>query len=133
MPSRKAKFKALLTHLAILTETANILDPEKGGLSVAARIQIATLRAHLSGQALTVKALALEVGVSVTTLRGYLIALVDADLIMRSASEHDARSVLVRPTQRLLNRADLIFELGGWRSGPIAQSLIASPSRTSNR
>lgn len=130
MPSRKAKSKALIADLGILIESAKTLDPTNGGgLSVAARIQVAILRAHLSGQTLTVKSLALEVAVSVTTLRTHLVEMADAELIRRVASERDARSAIFHPTKRLLDRADLIFELGRSRSGRIGEVSIASLSR----
>ena len=55
MPARKAKNKALLTELGILIASAALLDPEQGGLTVAARVQISILQAHLKSEPLTVK------------------------------------------------------------------------------
>jgi len=129
MPARKAKNKALLTELGILIASAALLDPEQGGLSIAARVQISILQAHLKSEPLTVKSLALEVNVSVTTLRSYLTVLTDAGLICRSASDRDARRALLHPTQRLLDTAEGLLEIGKRRP---ARSVAAIASTTSS-
>ena len=129
MPARKAKNKAVLTELGTLIASAGLFDPEHGGLSIAARVQISILQAHLKAEPLTVKSLALEVNVSVTTLRSYLTVLTDAGLIYRSASDRDARSALLHPTQRLLDTAEGLLEVGKRRP---ARSVAAIASTTSS-
>jgi len=129
MPARKSKYKALSTELGILIASAGLLDPKCGGLSIAARVQISILQAYLKSTPLTVKSLALEVNVSVTTLRSYLTVLTDAGLICRSASDRDARSALLHPTQRLLDTAEGLLEVGNRRP---ARSVAAIASPTSS-
>ena len=129
MPARKAKNKAVLTELGILIASAGLFDREHGGLSIAARVQISILQAHLKAEPLTIKSLALEVNVSVTTLRSYLTVLTDAGLICRSASDRDARRALLHPTQRLLDTAEGLLEIGKRRP---ARSVAAIASTTSS-